>query len=162
MTAYWLSGLSFFAACAGGAATQQAVNAATATPSARLLTLSPSSSWQPVSPEPAIFRYPITGWAKRQRVRRIGRRSDPVAARLRCRLNGLRDAPLRAADGVATIALDQPETRNALSDQLLDELIAAFGVARDDADVRCVVLTSTHDKVFSSGGDLTGFAADVP
>jgi enoyl-CoA hydratase/carnithine racemase len=28
--------------------------------------------------------------------------------------------------------------------------------------VRCVVLTSTHAKVFSSGGNLAGFAADVP
>src|SRR5918999_1529787 len=66
------------------------------------------------------------------------------------------------ADGVATIALDQPDTRNALSDELLDELIAAFGAARDDASVRCVGLTSTHEKVFSSGGDLTGFAAEAP
>ena len=66
------------------------------------------------------------------------------------------------ADGVATIALDQPETRNALSDELLDELIAAFGAARDDASVRCVVLTSTHEKVFSSGGNLAGFAAEAP
>src|SRR5215218_2259194 len=66
------------------------------------------------------------------------------------------------ADGVATIALDRPETRNALSDQLLDELIAAFEAARADAAVRCVVLTSTHERVFSSGGNLAGFAADVP
>ncbi|HVL95178.1 MAG TPA: enoyl-CoA hydratase-related protein [Solirubrobacteraceae bacterium] len=66
------------------------------------------------------------------------------------------------SSGVATIALDQPETRNALSDELLDELIAAFTQARDDDAVRCVVLTSTHDKVFSSGGNLKGFAADVP
>ena len=66
------------------------------------------------------------------------------------------------ADGVATIALDQPDTRNALSDELLDELIAAFGAARDDASVRCVVLTSTHAKVFSSGGNLAGFAAEAP
>jgi enoyl-CoA hydratase len=64
--------------------------------------------------------------------------------------------------GVATIALDQPETRNALSDELLDDLIAALTAARDDDDVRCVVLTSTHEKVFSSGGNLKGFAADVP
>jgi enoyl-CoA hydratase/carnithine racemase len=64
--------------------------------------------------------------------------------------------------GIATIALDQPETRNALSDQLLDELAAAFAAAREDAAVRCVVLTSTHDTVFSSGGNLAGFAADVP
>ena len=66
------------------------------------------------------------------------------------------------ADGVATIALDQPETRNALSDEVLDDLIAAFTAARDDDAVRCVVLTSTHEKVFSSGGNLGGFAADVP
>jgi enoyl-CoA hydratase/carnithine racemase len=64
--------------------------------------------------------------------------------------------------GVATIALDQPDTRNALSDELLDDLLAAFAAARDDAAVRCVVLTSTHDKVFSSGGNLAGFAADEP
>ena len=66
------------------------------------------------------------------------------------------------ADGVATVALDQPETRNALSDALLDELLAAFEAARADPAVRCVVLTSTHEKVFSSGGNLAGFAADVP
>jgi enoyl-CoA hydratase len=66
------------------------------------------------------------------------------------------------ADRVATITLDQPETRNALSDELIDELIAAFERARDDEGVRCVVLTSSHDKVFSSGGNLAGFAADVP
>jgi enoyl-CoA hydratase len=64
--------------------------------------------------------------------------------------------------GVATIALDQPETRNALSDELLDELIHALGAARADEQVRCVVLTSTHEKVFSSGANLAGFAADVP
>ena len=67
-----------------------------------------------------------------------------------------------ADGGVATITLDHPETRNALSDELLDELIAAFTTARDDDAVRCVVLTSSHEKVFSSGGNLAGFAADVP
>lgn len=66
------------------------------------------------------------------------------------------------ADGVATIALDQPESRNALSDELLDDLLAAFAAARDDEAVRCVVLTSTHEKVFSAGGNLAGFAAEVP
>jgi enoyl-CoA hydratase len=64
--------------------------------------------------------------------------------------------------GVATIALDHPETRNALSDQVLDDLLAAFTAARDDDAVRCAVLTSTHEKVFSSGGNLAGFADGVP
>jgi enoyl-CoA hydratase len=67
-----------------------------------------------------------------------------------------------SADGIATVTLDQPDTRNALSNELLGELISAFEAARDDGDVRCVVLTSSHDKVFSSGANLGGFAADVP
>jgi enoyl-CoA hydratase len=65
-------------------------------------------------------------------------------------------------EGVATIALDQPDTRNALSDELLGDLVGAFGAARADDAVRCVVLTSTHPTTFSAGGNLGGFAADVP
>ncbi len=64
--------------------------------------------------------------------------------------------------GVATVALDQPETRNALSEELLAELEAALLVARDDPAVRVVVLASTHATVFSSGGDLSEFGADTP
>jgi enoyl-CoA hydratase len=66
------------------------------------------------------------------------------------------------SDGVATVTLNQPDTRNALSSELLGELINAFETARDDDEVRCVVLTSSHDTVFSSGANLAGFAADVP
>jgi len=66
------------------------------------------------------------------------------------------------ADGVATITLNQPETRNALTGEVLGELIAAFEQSRDDDAVRCVVLTSSHERVFSSGANLGGFAGDVP
>lgn len=63
---------------------------------------------------------------------------------------------------VATITLDSPETRNALGDALLDELLGALERARDDADVRVVVLTSSHERVFSAGGDLKAFAGETP
>ena len=65
------------------------------------------------------------------------------------------------ADGVATITLNEPSTRNALSAQVLEGLIAAFERAREDDAVRVVVLASSHDTVFSSGANLGGFAADV-
>jgi len=65
-------------------------------------------------------------------------------------------------DGVATITLNQPDTRNALSSELLDELLDAYTAVRDDEAARCVVLTSSHDRVFSSGANLAGFAGDVP
>jgi enoyl-CoA hydratase/carnithine racemase len=67
-----------------------------------------------------------------------------------------------AASGIATITLDDPDTRNSLSPQLLEELLAALRSARGDDAVRCVVLTSSHEKVFSSGANLGAFDADAP
>ena len=73
------------------------------------------------------------------------------------------DKVLYEVDGpVATITLDDPDTRNALGNETLDGLIEAFELARDDDGVRCVVLASSHEKVFSAGGNLDGFAAEVP
>lgn len=63
--------------------------------------------------------------------------------------------------GVATLTLDDPRTRNALTDGMLDQLIARLEEARDDDAVRVVVLTSADGKVFSSGGDLKSFADDT-
>jgi len=67
-----------------------------------------------------------------------------------------------AESGVATITLDDPETRNALGDRMLDELIGVLEAARDDERVRCVVLASSHEQVFSAGGDLAELAAEAP
>jgi enoyl-CoA hydratase len=66
-----------------------------------------------------------------------------------------------ADSGVATITLNDPDTRNALSAELLLGLTEAFERARDDDAVRCVVLGSSHEKVFSSGANLGGFAGDT-
>jgi enoyl-CoA hydratase len=65
-------------------------------------------------------------------------------------------------DGVATVTLNTPDNRNALTGQLLADVTDALASARDDERVRCVVLTSSHEKVFSAGGALDQFAADVP
>ncbi len=67
-----------------------------------------------------------------------------------------------ADTGVATLTLNDPDTRNALGQATLGELVDALEAARDDANVRCVVLTSSHEKVFSAGGNLDQFAGEVP
>jgi enoyl-CoA hydratase len=67
-----------------------------------------------------------------------------------------------ADSGVATITLNDPDTRNALSPELLGGLTEAFERARDEDDVRCVVLASSNEKTFSSGANLGGFAAETP
>jgi methylglutaconyl-CoA hydratase len=57
------------------------------------------------------------------------------------------------ARGTATITLDSPHNRNALSAQLRRELRACLTKARDDGAVRVIVLTHTG-PVFCSGMDL--------
>jgi len=54
--------------------------------------------------------------------------------------------------------LDHPQSRNALSDAMLDDLIEAFTLSKADPDARVAVLTSGHPSVFSAGGDLKHFA----
>lgn len=54
---------------------------------------------------------------------------------------------------IATITLDSPENRNALSSQLVGELTSHLGAAAADADVRAVVLTHTG-RTFCAGADL--------
>ncbi|UDY23498.1 enoyl-CoA hydratase-related protein [Nocardioides sp. Kera G14] len=58
------------------------------------------------------------------------------------------------ADSVATITLDSPANRNALSRQLVTELLSSLDAAAEDASVKVVVLTSA-DRVFCSGADLS-------
>lgn len=57
-------------------------------------------------------------------------------------------------DHVATVVIDRPEARNAMNDQLRDELKAVLD-ALDDSDVRAVVLTGSGGTgTFVSGADL--------
>lgn len=58
------------------------------------------------------------------------------------------------ADGVATLTLDSPHNRNALSSRLLAELREGLARAGADTAVRAVVLTHTG-RTFCAGADLT-------
>jgi methylglutaconyl-CoA hydratase len=61
------------------------------------------------------------------------------------------------ADGVATVTLDSPPNRNALSPQLMGELMAGLRAALADPAVRVLVLSHTG-RVFCSGMDLKAAA----
>lgn len=54
---------------------------------------------------------------------------------------------------VATITLNRPEVRNALSFEAYAQLEAAFRKAQGDAAVRCIILTGA-DPAFCSGDDV--------
>lgn len=63
------------------------------------------------------------------------------------------------ADAVATITLDSPANRNALSRQLVTELLERLERAAADDAVR-VVLIESSGKVFCSGADLSEASAE--
>lgn len=64
-------------------------------------------------------------------------------------------------DHVATITLNRPEARNALSHALLVALNDALRRAAEDAEARVVVLTGAGE-VFCAGGDLSAMGLDLP
>ena len=61
----------------------------------------------------------------------------------------------------ATVTLNRPEQRNPLSGGMIRDLLAAFTWARDEPDVRVVVLTGAGDKAFCAGADLSSFDAEI-
>jgi enoyl-CoA hydratase/carnithine racemase len=58
------------------------------------------------------------------------------------------------ADGVATVMLDRPEARNAISSALATELAEVFEPLSTNREVRAVVLTGAGDRAFCAGADL--------
>jgi enoyl-CoA hydratase/carnithine racemase len=60
--------------------------------------------------------------------------------------------------GAATVTINRPERRNALSWTVMTELREALGAAKADPQVHVVVLTGAGDKAFCAGADLTGMA----
>jgi naphthoate synthase len=64
-----------------------------------------------------------------------------------------RDITYDTAEGIAKIAINRPEVRNAFRPQTLFELADAFNRARDDDEIGVIVLTGTGGEAFCSGGD---------
>lgn len=61
----------------------------------------------------------------------------------------------REGDGhVAELVLDRPEAMNAISTAMAQELGDAARELAADPQVRCVVVTSSHEKAFCVGADL--------
>ena len=63
-------------------------------------------------------------------------------------------------NGVATLTMNRPEARNAMSGEMMAAMHEALPRLAADANVRCVVLTGAGGA-FCAGGDVKGFAADA-
>ncbi|MCZ4492379.1 MAG: Enoyl-CoA hydratase/isomerase [Conexibacter sp.] len=64
-------------------------------------------------------------------------------------------------EGVATVTLNRPETRNALSDGFLEELVDQLQALDRSREVGCIVIAG-QQRFFSAGADLGELAAREP
>jgi enoyl-CoA hydratase/carnithine racemase len=74
----------------------------------------------------------------------------PAFATITCDLRG----------AVAVVTLNRPESRNAMSQQMVEELLSCFHELADDAAHTpvCVVVLRAAGTAFSAGGDVRDLA----
>ena len=58
-------------------------------------------------------------------------------------------------DGVAVFRFDRPAARNAINTQILEEMLGHLASARDDDEVRALVISSTDHLGLSAGADIS-------
>jgi len=64
-------------------------------------------------------------------------------------------------NGTALLTLNRPDKLNAISNSMIDALMAALDRIERDGEVRAVILTGAGDRAFSAGADIRGFAPAV-
>ncbi len=62
---------------------------------------------------------------------------------------------LKVVDSIATLYLNRPDKRNAMSDEMRSEFIEALEAVTADKSIRALVLTG-NGKGFCAGGDISG------
>lgn len=65
-------------------------------------------------------------------------------------------------DGILQITINRPSKLNALNRATIAELHEAFADARDDRDVKVIILTGSGEKAFVAGADISEFADFTP
>ena len=65
-------------------------------------------------------------------------------------------------DRIGTITFNRPKVLNALNRQTMEELRACLTAAKEDADVRVLILTGAGEKAFIAGADINELAQSTP
>jgi enoyl-CoA hydratase/carnithine racemase len=58
-------------------------------------------------------------------------------------------------EGVAVFRFDRPAARNAINTQILEEMLGHLATAREDEEVRALVISSTDHLGLSAGADIS-------
>jgi enoyl-CoA hydratase len=65
-------------------------------------------------------------------------------------------------DGVALVTIDRPEALNALSFDVIAQLVDALEALDADARCRCIVITGSGERAFVAGADIRELAVQTP
>src|SRR5260370_28409400 len=65
-------------------------------------------------------------------------------------------------DGIARITFNRPKVLNALNRKTIEELQGALLDARDDVNVRVLILTGAGEKAFVAGADIAELSQQTP
>jgi enoyl-CoA hydratase len=90
--------------------------------------------------------------APAQRIHRATRRNSSEVP------GALSEPILYAADGaIATVTLNRPEARNALTFEMYDRLAEICAATRPDGPVRALIVTGAGGRAFAAGTDINQF-----
>lgn len=65
-------------------------------------------------------------------------------------------------EGILQITIDRPSKLNALNKATIEELHVAFEDAKEDEDVKVIILTGSGEKAFVAGADISEFSDYSP
>jgi len=65
-------------------------------------------------------------------------------------------------DGLLILTIDRPKVLNALNAKTVEEIYHVFAAARDDENVKAVIITGGGEKAFVAGADINELAQQTP
>jgi len=65
-------------------------------------------------------------------------------------------------DGILILTINRPQVLNALNAQTVEEIYHVFAAARDDENVKAVIVTGSGEKAFVAGADINELARNTP
>ena len=58
-------------------------------------------------------------------------------------------------DNIGQILIDNPEKKNAISPEMIKDIIKHIDSVEDNPKIRCILISSSNNKIFSSGYDIS-------
>ena len=69
---------------------------------------------------------------------------------------------IEVRDGVLILRVDRPKVLNALNAQTVEEIYRVFAMAREDRNIKAVIVTGGGEKAFVAGADINELAQKTP